>query len=94
MTDTTTYPLSVITSAILGSEATSPSLLAAEMVSALELHGYLCPTGGDQENAWSAIHERIFRLYGRVTDRELADATLTALRDNNFLLDFPIDSPA
>lgn len=87
MTNTTTYPLSVLISAILGSEATTPTRLAADMVAALSFHGYL--TSDSQETAWDVVHERIRTIYGRVSDRELADAALEALTDRHFLLDTP-----
>jgi hypothetical protein len=85
MTDTTTYPLSVLVSAILGSEATSPMRLAGDMVDALQVNGYL--TGADSVDAWAAVHERIRTIYGRVSDRELADEALEVLRDRNLVLD-------
>lgn len=80
-------PLPILTSAILGSEATSAIRLAGDMVDALQLHNYL--TGADCEDAWDAVHERILTLYGRVSDRELADAALAVLVDRQFLLDSP-----
>ena len=86
MTDTTTYPLSVLVAAILGSEATSSVRLAADMTAALLHHRYLT-VESQAGGAWGAIEERIRPIYGRVTDRELADAALAVLVDKHFLLD-------
>lgn len=85
MTDTTTYPLSVLVSAILGSEATSSVRLAADMTAAL-LHNDYLTVESQAGGAWDVIEERIRPIYGRVTDRELAEEALDVLRERNFLL--------
>lgn len=84
MTDTTTYPLSLIVSVVLNTEATGANRLAGEIVDTLHANGYLV---GEPQAAWDAVLDRIGPRYGRVTDRDLADAALEALTDRHFLLD-------